>query len=167
MTKEVRSCGTNDNLQRAAQIMWENDCGAVPVTAEDGRVVGMVTDRDICMAAYTQGQPLWNIPVPSAMANQVHVVREADSLDVVETLMRNVRVRRVPVIDADGRLKGIVSMNDLARHSRRSGGRNADGLSGDSIVQTLASICMPHAAPSGLPPAGASAKDGSPAKRSA
>jgi CBS-domain-containing membrane protein len=56
-----------------------------------------------------------------------------------------VRVRRAPVVDADGRLKGIVSMNDLARHARRSSGRKADGLSGDSIVQTLAAICMPHA----------------------
>jgi CBS domain-containing protein len=147
MTKTVKSCGTDDNLQRAAQIMWENDCGAVPVIDGDGRVVGMITDRDICMAAYTQGQPLWNIPVSSAMADQVHMVRESDSLDVVETLMRNVRVRRAPVVDADGRLRGIVSMNDLARHARRSSDRKADGLSSDSVVQTLAAICAPHAAP--------------------
>jgi CBS domain-containing protein len=145
MTTNAKSCSTMDNLQRAAQIMWENDCGVVPVVDCDGRVVGMVTDRDICMAAYTQGQPLWNIPVSSAMADQVHMVREGDSLDVVETLMRNVRVRRAPVVDADGRLKGIVSMNDLARHARRSSDRKADGLSGDSIVQTLAAICVPHA----------------------
>ena len=144
MTKAVQSCGVNDNLQTAARIMWENDCGAVPVVAADERVIGMITDRDICMAAYTQGQPLWNIPVSSAMADQVHVVRESDSLDVVETLMRNVRVRRAPVVDAGGRLKGIVSMNDLARHARRSSSRKADGLSGDSIAQTLAAISEPR-----------------------
>jgi CBS domain-containing protein len=58
MTTNAKSCGTMDNLERAAQIMWENDCGVVPVVDGSERVVGMVTDRDICMAAYTQGQPL-------------------------------------------------------------------------------------------------------------
>jgi len=144
MTRTVKSCGVNDNLQRAAQLMWENDCGAVPVVDGEGRVVGMITDRDICMAAYTHGQPLWQLPVSDAMAKQVHGVRENDPLEVVETLMRRVRVRRVPVLDGDGRLKGILSMNDLARHAHRSAGRKANGLSGDSVVQTLAAICEPH-----------------------
>jgi len=146
MTTVVKSCGTNDNLQRAAQIMWETDCGVVPVVDGDGRVAGMITDRDICMAAYTQGQPLWQIPVSNAMAKQVHGVRENDQLEAVETLMQRVRVRRVPVLDGDGRLKGILSMNDLARHAHRSAGRKTNGLSGDSIVQTLAAICEPTAA---------------------
>lgn len=144
MTKAV-SCGTSDNLQRAAQIMWEKDCGIVPVVDGDNRVVGLVTDRDICMAAYTRGQPLWQIPVSSAMANKVHGVGENDSLDMVEALMRRVQVRRVPVLDGGGRLTGILSMNDLARHAHRSTGRKANGLSGDSIVQTLAAICEPKA----------------------
>jgi CBS domain-containing protein len=144
MTAAVKSCGTNDNLQRAAQLMWENDCGIVPVVDGDGRVVGVITDRDICMAAYTHGQPLWQLPVSDAMAKQVHGVMENDPLDVVETLMRRVRVRRVPVLDANGRLKGILSMNDLVRHAHRSAGRKGNGLSGDSIVQTLAAICEAH-----------------------
>ncbi len=59
--------------------------------------------------------------------------------------MRRVRVRRVPVLDANGRLKGILSMNDLARHAHRSVGRKTNGLSGDSIVQTIAAICEPNA----------------------
>jgi len=51
MNTDVQSCSVNDNLQRAAQIMWENDCGAVPIVDGDGRLIGMVTDRDICMSA--------------------------------------------------------------------------------------------------------------------
>ena len=144
MTSAVKSCGTNDNLQRAAQLMWENDCGIIPVVDGDGRVAGMISDRDICMAAYTHGQTLWQLPVSDAMAKQVHGVRENDPLEVVEALMRRVRVRRVPVLDGNGRLKGILSMNDLARHAHRSAGRKANGLSGGSIVQTLAAICEPH-----------------------
>jgi CBS domain-containing protein len=153
MTKAVQSCSTNDNLQRAAQIMWENDCGAAPVVDGDGRVVGMITDRDICMAAYTQGQPLWQIPVSAAMAKQVHGVTENDPLEVVETMMRRVRVRRVPVLDGAGRLRGILSMNDLVRRAHHSVGRKANGLSSDSVVQTLAAICAPHAAASAKEPA--------------
>ena len=163
MSTAAKACSTNDTLQRAAQIMWENDCGIVPVVDGDARVVGMITDRDICMAAYTRGQPLWQIPVSNAMAKRVHGVRESDPLDVVEALMRRVRVRRVPVLDGDGRLKGILSMNDLARHARPSAGRKADGLSGDSIVQTLAAICEPHP----LAEAKAPATNGKPAQRSA
>ncbi len=144
MTCAVKSCGIDDNLQRAAQLMWENDCGIVPVLDGDGRVVGMISDRDICMAAYTHGLPLWQLPVSDAMAKQVHGARESDPLEVVETLMRRARVRRVPVLDGDGRLKGILSMNDLARHAHRSTGRKANGHSGDSIVQTLAAICEPR-----------------------
>jgi CBS domain-containing protein len=146
MTTAVKSCSTNDNLQRAAQIMWENDCGIVPVVDGDGCVVGMITDRDICMAAYTRGQLLWQIPVSSTMAKEVHGVHEHDPLAAAEALMRRVQVRRLPVIDGDGRLRGILSMNDLARHhGQRSWGRKSDGLSSDSIVQTLATICEPHA----------------------
>jgi len=59
MTKTVRSCSAGDSLQRAAQLMWEGDCGSVPVVDSDNRVVGILTDRDIAMAAYTQGRPLW------------------------------------------------------------------------------------------------------------
>jgi CBS domain-containing protein len=144
MTSAVKSCGINDNLQLAAQLMWENDCGVVPVVDGDRRVVGMISDRDICMAAYTHGQTLWQLSVSDAMAKEVHGVRENDPLEVVEALMRRVRVRRVPVLDGDGRIKGILSMNDLARHAHRSVGRKSNGLSGDSIVQTLAAICEPR-----------------------
>jgi CBS domain-containing protein len=153
MTKAVKACNVDDNLQRAAQIMWENDVGVVPVVDADLHVVGMITDRDICMAAYIQGTPLWRIPVSSAMARKVYGVGEGEPVAAVEALMRRVQVRRVPVLDGDGRLKGLLSMNDLARHAHRSGARRADGLSGDSIVQTLAAVSEPHAAPPKKEPA--------------
>jgi CBS domain-containing protein len=148
MTTAVKSCGTNDNLQRAAQVMWENDFGAVPVVDGDSRVVGMITDRDICMAAYTRGQPLWQIPVSSAMAKQVHGVRESDSIEAVEAVMRQAQIHRVPVLDGDAHLKGFLSMNDLVRHAHHWAGRKTNGLSEGSIVQTMAAICEPHTAAS-------------------
>jgi CBS domain-containing protein len=146
MTTPVRSCDTHDTLQRAAQIMWENDCGVVPVVDGQGHLIGMITDRDICMAAYMQGRPLSEIHVSNAMATAVHGVRETDPVEVAEDLMRHVRVRRVPVLDEGGRLTGILSMNDLARHARLSASGKTPGLSANRITQTLAAICERHPA---------------------
>jgi CBS domain-containing protein len=146
MTRNVKSCRADDNLQRAAEIMWEVNCGAVPVVDPDRRVIGVITDRDVCMAAYTQGRHLAHIPVSSAMAKQVYCVRESDDLEAAEALMARVRVRRLPVLNADGRLAGILSMNDLARHAHAPASRRGDGLRSDHIIRTLAAICEPSVA---------------------
>lgn len=139
MTTNTKSCSPNDTLQDVARIMWENDCGVVPVVEADQHVNGMITDRDVCMASYLQGRPIWEIPVSSAMAKSVHGVREDKPLEAAETLMRRVQVRRVPVLDGGGRLRGILSISDLARHAQPTP-RTGNGLSSDSIVPTLAAI---------------------------
>src|SRR5215472_13332338 len=71
MKHDVMACHPNDSLNRAAQLMWENACGCVPVVDEVGKPVGLITDRDICMAAYTQGRPLDAITVDASMARNV------------------------------------------------------------------------------------------------
>ena len=70
MSKDVASCVPSETLNEAARIMWERDCGIVPVveSRESGKVVGVITDRDICIAAYTRGRPLAQIPIDEAMA---------------------------------------------------------------------------------------------------
>lgn len=143
MTRDVRACNIHDNVERAAQIMWENDCGCVPVVGDDERVVGMLTDRDICMAGYTQGRPFAEIPVMIPMAKEVFGVTENDSVESAERLMREKKIRRVPVLDDAGKLRGIVSINNLALRTRPA--RRGNGLSGDTIAQTLAAICEPRA----------------------
>jgi CBS domain-containing protein len=139
MSTRVETCRVGDTLERAAHLMWEKDCGIVPVIDAESRVVGMVTDRDVCMAAYTQGKPLWQIPVTSACSRKVYACRLNDSLQTVENLMRVAQIRRIPVVDADGQLWGIVSLGDLAQHVHRGGG-SPDGLSYASIALTLAAI---------------------------
>lgn len=145
MNHRVRSCGLHDNLQHAAQIMWENDCGCVPVVDMNQRVVGMLTDRDICIAGYTQGKLYADIPILTAMAKQVFGVAENDLVETAEALMREKQVRRLPVMDAGGRLRGILSLNDLARHTHKTDGGRTSDLSGDAIAQVLAEICEPRA----------------------
>ena len=142
MSTDVESCQLDEPLDRAAQVMWEHDCGVVPIIDDDSRVVGMLTDRDICMAAYTQGRRLSRISVSSACAHAVHSCKMTDSPQTAENIMRMAQVRRIPVVDDEGKLRGILSIADLALHLHRPG-RKTDGLSYQSVAQTLAAISQP------------------------
>jgi CBS domain-containing protein len=142
MTPNVKSCRPEDSLNTAAQIMWDNDCGCVPVVTESGQVVGILTDRDICMAAYTQGALLQTLRVESAMAHKVIASRPEDSISTAETLMRENRVRRLPVVNTRGDLVGIISLNDIAleaEREHRAGG--AAQITESEIGETLGNIC--------------------------
>src|SRR5262245_6899704 len=114
MTKDVKLCRKTDMLDRAARLMWDHDIGAVPVIDDSGQLVGIVTDRDACIAAYMQSQPLHAMPVWIAMSKHVVTCKPDDQDAAVATLMAKHQVRRVPVVDDAQRLLGIVSLNDLA-----------------------------------------------------
>jgi CBS domain-containing protein len=143
MTRTVRTCHPGDSLNLPAQIMWEHDCGCVPVVMdEDGgaRVVGMLTDRDICMAAYTQGRPLEAIAVSSAMSQRVCSCRRTDALRVALNVLRANQLRRLPVVDAEEHLVGMLSLADVAREAGREHGRETVEVKDDHIAQTLEAI---------------------------
>ncbi len=88
MTRNPRTCAPDETLHRAAQIMWETDCGCVPVVGSDGRVQAMITDRDVCMAAFTRGRSLAEISVSSAASRTLVTARPQDSLETAEGLMQ-------------------------------------------------------------------------------
>ncbi len=122
MTRDVFTCRTHDNLEAAAQLMWgsrhRGDCVA-SAEPEHARIAfGMITDRDICMAAYTRGAPINTISVLTTMSEHPTTCCEDAELREVEALMRGHQVHRVPVVDDDGRMVGIISINDLVRTSR-------------------------------------------------
>ena len=144
MTRTVRTCGPDDTLETAARLMWEIDCGCVPITDDQGRPVAMLTDRDVCMAALTQGRPLGEMCVKSAMSGSLHVVGVHDSLPVAEQLMQKFQVRRLPVVGLDGRLAGLLSMNDIAREALRERGQRQRVVTSDDVAATLASVCRPR-----------------------
>jgi CBS domain-containing protein len=139
MTRDVRTCRLHDSLAEAARILWEHDCGCALVVDAEGRSVAVITDRDICMAAYTRGLPLRAMSVASAASGGGVSVHPGEKVETPQVLMRRHRVRRLPVVDAMGKPIGIVSMNDLARRSHQTGRRDG-GLSSESIVDTLAAI---------------------------
>lgn len=115
MTRDVRVCRADESLAHAAELMWEHDCGIVPVVDDARRVEGVVTDRDICMAALHNGRPLHELLVTQAMARKPVFLTEDDDVTEAHELMRRARVRRLPVIDVQERLVGILSIQDLAR----------------------------------------------------
>jgi len=146
MKSPVLSCSPNDSLESAARIMWENDFGCLPVTDGEGRLVGMITDRDICMAAYLQGGPLRTLYVGSAMAREVFSCRPEDTIDDCKTIMRAKQVRRLPVIDGEGGLIGIVSLSDLGQRARRDGQRQKGAVTYGEVGETLQAISKPRRA---------------------
>lgn len=145
MQADVRTCTPEDALGEAARVMWERDCGCVPVVADDGsgRVVGMITDRDICMAAYTEGGRLAEIRVEEAMATRLYSCAVEDSVSEALRIMQSAQVRRLPVVDDDGRLCGVLSLADVVEGA--PGLRAAAGAPGDAdLVRTLEAICRPR-----------------------
>jgi CBS-domain-containing membrane protein len=145
MKTDVEVCSVDDNLAAAASRMWDCDIGCLPVLDDGGQVAGMITDRDICMAALTRGQLLRDIPVAAAMAREVLSCAPDATLVEAEEVMRSGQVRRLPVIDSDGSLVGIVSLNDLALLAEKEVGRKNRDLSAQEVTATLAAICAPRA----------------------
>jgi CBS domain-containing protein len=140
MSHPVHSVRADASLNAAAAVMWDCDCGVVPVVDHDGRLAGVVTDRDICMAAYTKGRPIAEIPVEEVMAREVLACHVNDSVATAEELMREGQVRRIPVIDNDGRLAGIVSMSDLAQLADSTPRGRVDR----EVLETLAAVSKPR-----------------------
>ena len=114
MTTSVRACGSEDSLNEAARFMWEGDCGCLPVIDADRHVIGMITDRDVAMAAYMKGQPLREIPVSSAMTRAVIALHSKDELATAADRMCEAAIRRMPVVDDDNRPLGPGKIGELA-----------------------------------------------------
>ena len=121
MTRDVRIISPNDTLDSAAQLMEEEDFGSLPV-AENDRLVGMLTDRDITIRAVARGLVPRESTVREVMSAEVKYVYDDESVRDVATVMGDLQVRRLPVLDRHKRLVGIVSLGDLARAKPASAG---------------------------------------------
>jgi CBS domain-containing protein len=144
MTKEVRFCHPDDALAEAARMMWEGDVGCLPVTDAEGRVTSVITDRDIAMAAYISGRTLQDQKVSGAMSKRLVTVLEEDETGKLEDAMRTAQVHRLPVVNAAGYLRGMITLNDLAHHRREKA--TGEGVSSDEVASTLAAVSAPRTA---------------------
>jgi len=141
MTTEVASCKADEPLRAAAKLMWDCDCGAVPVLDDEGRVIAMITDRDICMAALMRDRAPSAIPVSEAMSHDLQCCGPDDNVSAAEQMMRAHQVRRVPIVDRERRPLGMLSLADIARASDHHPGRGARPVPAEEVAETLAEIC--------------------------
>jgi CBS domain-containing protein len=139
MTRDVECCTPTDSLDMAAKVLWDHDVGCVPV-CDEGKVVGMVTDRDLCMASYTQGCAMRESMVASCMSSTVFSCGPQTRLEEALRLMGEHQVRRLVVMNDEGQLLGVLSMNDVVREAARTHGKPF----AMEVVKTMASICAPR-----------------------
>jgi CBS domain-containing protein len=140
MTADVKSCRLETNLAAAASIMWEADCGSVPVTDDRGKVVGMITDRDICIAAATRPSTEGEIAVRDVMSRDLFSSRPDEEVRDAMKTMKTQQVRRLPVVSHDGRLSGIVTIHDIALHATRDKGA---AIPVEDVLATFVAISEP------------------------
>lgn len=140
MSRDAYVVRMDDRLDAAARVLWEQDCGFVPVVDRAGVLVGVLTDRDLCMAGYTQGKPLAELSVLSAMARELATTTPETPLDDAMARMAERQVRRLPVVDDRGVLVGVLSTNDLVQ----VGKARPAALSAKHLVETLAAITQPR-----------------------
>jgi CBS domain-containing protein len=137
MTREAKTCTPETKIAEAAWLMWEGDCGILPVVTGEGRVVGLVTDRDICKVLVINPEPVKYIPVSRIITGNVYACKpEADLHDALKTMQQH-RVRRLPVINDEGRLQGVLSMNDVVLEAKES----KTGITYADVVTTMKAIC--------------------------
>jgi CBS domain-containing protein len=123
--------------------MWETDCGILPVIDHDGVLVGVITDRDLCIALCTRG--VNEVKVRDVMTREVHTCRPERSVRNALKIMADKQVRRLPVVDSQGRLEGIISLRDAALHSGRIDDVRKRGIiSYLDLAGTLKAISQPR-----------------------
>ena len=131
MTRDVQTISTQETIQRAAQLMDELNVGAIPVLDGD-KLVGMITDRDITVRSVAAGQDPRSTKVTDVMSTDVRTCTEDQSIDDVLATMGDVQIRRIPVLDAQSKVIGIVSLGDVATSDAADVDQTLDEISSPS-----------------------------------
>jgi CBS domain-containing protein len=137
---QVKSCTPLTSLDAVGRIMWENECGAVPVVDAQGKAIGILTDRDLAMAMAAKNRGSSQILVRELTSGELFSCVAEDDITEAIRKMRLHRVRRLPVIDAQGQLAGILSLKDLALAAKPGKGSDPSELSFEDIALTLQAV---------------------------
>ncbi len=142
MSTDVRTCTPDTTVAEAAHLMREADCGLLPVI-DESELVGVVTDRDICIALATQNERASHLRVGAIATKNVVTCAPEDDIKVALTSITQARVRRLPVVGFGRTVLGVLSMNDIVRAVEPDGGTLED-----RVIETLQAICGHHRAAS-------------------
>jgi CBS domain-containing protein len=138
MVRDVRSCHSDSNLAEVVEIMWKGDCGALPVLDELGRLSSMITDRDICIALGTRNLKASDVHVSDVARPRYFACGAGDDIHAALKTMAAQEVRRLPVTDDEGRLVGILSIDDVILHAKAG-----SQISLTEVINTLKAIYRP------------------------
>lgn len=130
------TCHKETNLGEATELMWKANCGFLPVTEADGKVCGVVTDRDICIALGTRNRVAGELTVGEVMGPKLHACSPEEEIHVALLMMRDGHVRRLPVIDSVGKAVGVLSMDDVLLRAEPAGSGRVVELSTDEVVRS-------------------------------
>jgi CBS domain-containing protein len=138
MTTDVRTCSPDLTVAEAANLMWEGDCGLLPVV-DEGELVGVVTDRDMYIALATRNERAAHLRVGAVASSPVATCAPDDDVHAALAAMKQARVRRLPVVGFSNTVLGILSINDILF----AAGRNKQ-VQDEEVVETLKAICSHH-----------------------
>lgn len=141
MTTNAVSCRPETNLAAVGALMWEHDCGLIPVVDDTEKVTGVITDRDICIALSTRDRQPSKITAREITTAPAFVCSPDDDIQTALIIMSRERLHRLPVVNKERGLIGILSINDVLLHAEKGLGKR-QGISYEDVVQTLQAICV-------------------------
>ena len=151
MAKAVACCHPDANLAAATALMWEHNCGQLPVVDDQGKVLSVITDRDICIALGTRNETAANVKVGEVISRPAAVCKPDDDLRSALKIMATEKVRRLPVVDQDSVLAGILSLDDVALKAQHHGDTDRPPVSFEDVMNTLRAIYHRSRAKANLP----------------
>jgi len=140
MERDVKYCPPEATVAEVAKVMAANNCGVVPIVDAQKRVVGMVSDRDICLEVGTKERLASHVSVREIMKRRVQGCGPDEEIQAALKLMQNRKVRRLPVLDEAGRLCGILSIDDIVLRAGKVPGTTVPELSEEELVDTFKAI---------------------------
>ena len=140
MNRNVQCAGTGATAADVAWIMERTDCGSVPIVDRENKLIGMVTDRDICLAMARRPVPASAVAITEIMSKEVYACSADEEVSAALQTMQNKRVRRLPVIDAEKRPIGILSMDDVVLHAEARKAPQKANVAYRDAIETLQGI---------------------------
>ena len=138
MTPNPRTCTPATNLAEAAALMLDADCGMLPVVDDDGKLAGIVTDRDMYIALATRNVRAAQLTVGDVARRHVFTCRPEDDVQAALATMKQHHVRRLPVEGFGGIVAGVISMNDILLAAGKK------GVEQTAVIDTFQAICAHH-----------------------
>jgi len=136
-------CAPSTNLAAVAEMLWRGGCGVLPVVDPDHQVIGIITDRDVCLALGTRDRRPSEVTAAQAMSHPAVTCKASDDIHQVLAIMHDRRIRRLPVLSDSGKLEGILSLSDLILQARHDDGSRPE-LAYEDVMRVLKCIYWVH-----------------------